>query len=64
MHNPRPLTFAQAAQTLVAAQVVAVPTPGRAAGDDPNESWAGVNFAGRAGIIGFCCPVGETSSRR
>jgi CRISPR system Cascade subunit CasA len=58
--NPRPLSFAQAAQTLVAAQAVAVPTPGRAAGDDPNESWSGASFAGRAGIIGFCCPVGET----
>jgi CRISPR system Cascade subunit CasA len=57
--NPRPLTFAQAAQTLVAAQVVAVPNPGRAAGDDPNVSWSDVSFAGRAGIIGFCCPVGE-----
>jgi CRISPR system Cascade subunit CasA len=57
--NPRALTFPEAAQTLAAAQVVAVPTPGRAAGDDPNESWAGVSFAGRAGIIGFCCPVGE-----
>jgi CRISPR system Cascade subunit CasA len=57
--NPRPLTFAQAAQTLVAAQAVAVPTPGRAAGDDPPESWSGASFAGRAGIIGFCCPVGE-----
>lgn len=57
--NPRSLTFAQAAQTLVAAQAVAVPTPGRAAGDDPNESWAGSSFAGRVGIVGFCCPVGE-----
>jgi CRISPR-associated protein Cse1 (CRISPR_cse1) len=58
--TPRPLTFPQAAQTLVATQAVAVPTLGRAAGDDPNESWSGVSFAGRAGIIGFCCPVGET----
>lgn len=57
--NPRALSFAQSAQTLVAAQVVAVPTPGRAAGDDPNESWSGSSFAGRAGIVGFCCPVGE-----
>lgn len=57
--TPRPLTFAQAAQALVAAQVVAVPSPGRAAGDDPSESWAGASFAGRAGIIGFCCPIGD-----
>lgn len=56
--TPRPLTFAQAAQALVAAQAVAVPSPGRAAGDDPKESWAGASFAGRAGIIGFCCPIG------
>jgi CRISPR type I-E-associated protein CasA/Cse1 len=58
--NPRSLTFPQAARALVAAQVVAVPTPGRAAGDDPKESWSGTSFAGRAGIIGFCCPVGGT----
>lgn len=57
--TPRPLSFAQAAQTLVAAQVIAVPTPGRAAGDDPQTSWTGASFAGRAGIIGFCCPVGD-----
>jgi len=58
--TPRPLTFAQAAQALVAAQIVAVPNPGRAAGDDPPESWKDASFGGRAGIIGFCCPVGET----
>jgi CRISPR system Cascade subunit CasA len=58
--TPRPLTFAQAAQALVAAQVVAVPSPGRAAGDDPKTSWSGASFAGRAGIIGFCCPLGTT----
>jgi CRISPR system Cascade subunit CasA len=58
--TPRPLTFAQAAQALVAAQVVAVGSMGRAAGDDPPESWAGASFFGRAGIIGFCCPVGES----
>lgn len=58
--TPRPLSFAQAAQALVAAQVVAVGSLGRAASDDPPESWSGASFFGRAGIIGFCCPVGET----
>ncbi|WP_324666485.1 Type I-E CRISPR-associated protein Cse1/CasA [Mycobacterium canetti] len=58
--TPRPLTFAQAARALVASHAVAVPGPGRAAGDDPKESWAGVSLAGRAGIIGFCCPIGDT----
>lgn len=58
--TPRPLTFAQAARALVAVQAVAVPSPGRAAGDDPNESWSGASFAGRAGTIGFCCPIGDT----
>lgn len=58
--TPRPLTFAQAAQALVAAQAVAVGSLGRAAGDDPPESWGGASFFGRAGIIGFCCPIGES----
>lgn len=58
--TPRSLTFPQAARALVAAQAVAVPSPGRAAGDDPKTSWAGASFAGRAGIVGFCCPIGDT----
>lgn len=58
--TPRRLTFAQAARALVATQMVAVPNPGRAAGDDPEGSWKGVQFGGRAGVIGFCCPVGVT----
>lgn len=58
--TPRQLTFAQAARALVASQAIAVPSPGRAAGDDPQESWAGSSFAGRAGVIGFCCPIGDT----
>lgn len=58
--SPRSLTFAQAAQALLAAQVVAIPAPGRASGDDPQESWVGASFAGRAGIIGFCSPVGSS----
>jgi CRISPR system Cascade subunit CasA len=57
--TPRMLTAAEAAQALLAAQAVAVPSLGRAAGDDPRESWAGASFAGRAAIIGFCCPLGE-----
>jgi len=58
--TPRLLTFAHAAQALVALQAVVVPTPGREAGDDPPGPWAGSSFAGRAGTIGFCCPVGTT----
>ncbi len=58
--TPRPLTFDQAAQALVATQVVAVGSLGRASGDDPPESWGGAKFFGRAGIIGFCCPVGDS----
>jgi CRISPR system Cascade subunit CasA len=58
--TPRPLTFARSAQALLAAQAVAVTSLGRATSDDPVESWKGSGFSGRAAIIGFCCPVGET----
>ena len=58
--TPRKLTFAQAAQALVAGQAVAVPNPGRAEGKWPKGTWKGFNFTGRAGAVGFCCPIAET----
>jgi CRISPR system Cascade subunit CasA len=58
--RPRPLTFPEAAQALVAMQAVAVPGLGRATKEDAGESWAGLEFGGRVGVIGFSCPVGET----
>jgi CRISPR type I-E-associated protein CasA/Cse1 len=58
--RPRPLAFTEAAQALVAMQAVAVPGLGRATKEDAGESWAGLEFGGRVGVIGFSCPVGET----
>lgn len=58
--RPRPLTFPEAAQALVALQAVAVPQPGRATSEDAGESWSGVDFGGRVGVIGFSCPIGDT----
>jgi CRISPR system Cascade subunit CasA len=60
--TPRALTFDRAAQALVAAQCVAVSLSGLGAPskEDAGTSWAGVDFFGRAGVIGFCCPLGDT----
>lgn len=41
---------------------MAVPNPGRAEGTRPKGTWKGFNFTGRAGAVGFCCPIAETLS--